>query len=255
MKARWSLLWFLVVTAGALAEEQSIVSRFDAPLSPAARKLSAIGGNPPATTAKCGVAFPKGFDARKPHPIFVWNSAQTASAVDGMAEIARTATDAGWVALAADAALPARVETTEWCVAMLMAAFDRLERSWPDVRKCPVAVGGFSGGAKRSVYIGAALMEQKHPLIGMFWGGCNEDRTADALRWHKPGDAYKTVRIALSTGTSDPIVPPERAKSVLDSLASAGFKTLRSFPYEGQHTLDRDQLREALLWFRSQTPK
>jgi hypothetical protein len=248
---RLTLLLLCAAHISAVAQEQSIVSRFDAPLSATARKLSTTGGNPPAASAKCGVAFPKGFDARKTHPILVWNAAQTASAVDAMSEIARTATDTGWVALAADGTVPARVETTEWCVAMLMAAFDRLERSWPEVRRCPVAVGGFSGGAKRSTYVGAMLMEQRQPLIGMFWGGCNEDRAGDALRWHKPGAGYKAVRIALTSGKADPVAPPERVKAVADSLSAAGFSAVRVFPYDGAHTLDRVKLREALEWFRA----
>ena len=232
-------------------QEAGTVSRFEAPLSAAARKLSTAGGNPPATTAKCGVAFPRGFDARKSYSILVWNAPQTSSAVDGLCEIAQTVTNCGWVALAADGASPARVETTEWCAAMLTAAFDRLERSWPNVRRCPIAVGGFSGGAKRSAYIGAVLLEQKQPLIGMFWGGCNEDRAGDALRWHKPGPAYTKVRIALSSGSRDPLVPPDKAKSVADSLGQAGFTQVHEFPYDGEHALNQEALRAALSWFAS----
>jgi predicted esterase len=151
--------------------------------------------------------------------------------------------------LAADGGTPARVETTEWCAAMLMAAFDRLERSWPGVRRSPIAVGGFSGGAKRSAYIGATLMERKYPLIGMFWGGCNEDRANDALRWHKPGPAYDKVKIALSTGSRDSLVPAEQVQSVAESLAKGGFTNIREFPYDGEHSINQDALRAALSWF------
>jgi hypothetical protein len=244
-------LCFVTEAALAVEQEAGIVSRFNAPLSAAASKLSTTGGNPPATTAKCAVAFPTGFEPRKSFPILIWNAAQTSSAVDGMAEVARTVTDAGWVALAADGATTARVETTEWCAAMLLAAFDGLERSWPGVRRCPVAAGGFSGGAKRAAYIGAFVMEQKQPLVGMFWGGCNEERASDALRWHKAGESFHKVRIALSAGSRDPIVPADRAKTVAESLAKAGFTDVREFPYNGEHTLDRESLRAALAWFTS----
>jgi len=246
-----AFVFLALLTANAISADQpaSIFSRFDAPLSAAARKLSSTGDNPPATTAKCGVAFPTGFEPRKTYPILVWNAPQTSSAVEGLDEIVRTVTDAGWVALAADGATPARIETTEWCAAMLLAAFDRLERSWPDVRRSPIAVGGFSGGAKRAAYIGAFLMEQKQPLVGMYWGGCNEDRSGDALRWHKPGEAFKAVRVAVSNGSRDPLVPADRSKAVVESLAKGGFTQVREFPYEGEHTLDRNALRDALAWF------
>jgi predicted esterase len=85
----------------------------------------------------------------------------------------------------------------------------------------------------------------------MFWGGCNEDRTGDALRWHKPGPAYTKVRIALSSGSRDPLVPPDKAKSVADSLAQAGFTQVREFPYDGEHALNQEALRAALSWFAS----
>jgi predicted esterase len=134
---------------------------------------------------------------------------------------------------------------------MLIAAFDRLQRSWPNVRRCPVAVGGFSGGAKRSAYIGAFLMEQKQPLVGMFWGGCNEERASDALRWHQAGDGFRRVRIAVSGGSRDPIATPERVRGVLDALGKAGFANVRDVPHSGEHTLDREALRAALLWFAS----
>jgi predicted esterase len=246
-----ALLCLAAVKAVGAEQEPGSMSRFDAPLSAEARKLSTTGGNPPASVARCGVAFPAGFDLRKTTPILVWNSPQTASAVDGLSSIAKAVTDSGWVALAADGAVPARVETTEWCAAMLIAAFDRLERSWPGVRRCPVAVAGFSGGAKRSAYIGAVLMARRQPLVGMFWGGCNEDRSGDALRWHRPGNAYKAVRIALSTGSRDPLVPAERAREVADSLATGGFANARAFPFEGEHEVDLAGLRAALAWFTS----
>jgi predicted esterase len=94
-------------------------------------------------------------------------------------------------------------------------------------------------------------MEQKQPLVGMFWGGCNEERASDALRWHKAGESFYKVRIALSAGSHDPIVPADRAKTVAESLAKAGFTDVREFPYDGEHTLDRESLRAALAWFSS----
>jgi predicted esterase len=94
-------------------------------------------------------------------------------------------------------------------------------------------------------------MEQKQPLVGMFWGGCNEDRASDALRWHKPGEEYKRVKIAISSGSRDPVATPERVRGVVQALETAGFVNVRTFSYDGEHALDRETLRTALLWFAS----
>jgi hypothetical protein len=240
----------LLLASAALAAEDDGISRFEATLSPTARNFAAVGGNPPVPVAKCAVAFPAGFDARKEWPILVWNAPQTASAVDALPLIAKTATDAGWVALAADGGVPAKVETTEWCFAMLTAALDRMQRSWPNVRRCPVAVGGFSGGAKRSAYIGAILMEQRQPLAGIFFGGCNDDRVHDAMHWHKVGDAFRKVPMVFTAGAKDPLVPQAKAKGIVDFLTSDRFARVRLLESEGGHELHLPHLAEALRWFR-----
>src|SRR5829696_5540147 len=75
-----ALLCLAAVNVVGAEQEPRSVSRFDAPLSAEARKLSTTSGNPPASAAKCGVSFPVGFDPRKDTLILVWNSPQTASA-------------------------------------------------------------------------------------------------------------------------------------------------------------------------------
>ena len=71
MKVAFMFLTLLTADAISAGPPASIFSRFDAPLSAAARKLSTTGGNPPATIAKCGVAFPTGFEPRKTYPILI----------------------------------------------------------------------------------------------------------------------------------------------------------------------------------------
>ena len=225
------------------------ITRFDAPLPPKAQKLAAIGGNVAPIEAKCAVAVPDGFNPARPWPILVWNAAQNSSAVDALTEIAPTVNGVGWVLLAADGGTPAKLETTEWCTAMLAAAIDKLERSWPTVRRWPMASGGFSGGSKRAPYLGAVLLENRYRVIGIFLGGCNEDRATDALRWHKPGPAFQHTPIFLSGGAQDRTANPDEQEAVAASLKKSGFIRVRRESFDGGHELHAPHLAEALRWF------
>ena len=235
--------------AQALRVEPGKIVPFDAPLSARARSLAALGKNPPATIARCAIAVPAGFTPAQPRPIFIVNAAQTASAVAALGEYAGPTNDVGWIALAADAPVPARVESSEWCYAMILAAYDRLEPAWPGVRRWAVATGGFSGGSKRSAYIGALLMEDRFSLIGLWLGGCNEARPTDALKWHKPGPTFLRLPIFLASGTTDPIATPAQVEQVRVSLANSKFTKVRIATYEGAHSFDPQSLRTALPWF------
>ena len=238
----------------ALEMKPKEIVHFDAPLSAKAQAMAALGGNTPAVLARCAVAVPEGFTPARAWPVFSWNAPQNSSAVEGLAAVAPAANDAGWIVLAADGATPAKLETTEWCAAMLAAAFDQLERAWPAVRRWPMAAGGFSGGAKRAPYIGAVLMESRYRVIGLFLGGVNEDRPTDALRWHKPGPAYKDVPIFLSGGTQDLTANPDEQEAVAASLKKSGFTHVRSESYDGEHELHTPHVSAALRWFTQAAP-
>jgi len=232
-----------------------VVTKFDAPLSPAQQTLALTGGNPRVLVAKCAIIVPAGFDPAKPWPIFVENAPQGFSAVDGAPVFGKPAAAAGWITLAADGPVPAKLETIQWCVAMIAAAFDHVEKSWPGARRWPVACGGFSGGAKRSAYVGAMLMENGHRLTGLWMGGCNEDRATDALQWHKPGPAFFAVPIYLSSGLADPMATPAQHGAVRDSMRATGFKNVRLETYAGTHWMDPAQLAAGLQWFTARDKK
>ena len=256
MKAAWLLALALPALAGAAPARlgyveltPGAVTKFEAPLSPALQTLALTGGNPRVPVAKCAIIVPAGFDPAKPWPILVANAPQGSSAIDGAAAFGKAASEAGWITLAADGPVPAKLETTQWCVAMIEAAFGHLEKAWPGARRWPVASGGFSGGAKRSAYVGAMLMENGHRVIGLWMGGCNEDRASDALQWHKPGPAFFAVRIHLSSGLSDAIATPAQHRAVRDSMLAAGFKNVRLETYAGTHRMDPVQLSAGLRWF------
>jgi hypothetical protein len=234
---------------GAERFESGKIVRFDAPLSAMAKQWAKVGGNPPIERAACAVVLPEKFTPARSWPILVVNTPIGTSAVEAIAQYSPTASAAGWVTLAADGGVPAKLETTEWCHAMLFAAFEQLAKSWPGVDHWPVACAGFSGGAKRAPYIGAVLLEDEHPLLGLFLGGCNEDRVSDALRWHKPGSAFLRTPIFLSHGREDSLATADETTSVVESMQRSGFQNVRAEPYDGGHELNAKELMRALEWF------
>ena len=239
------------VVFGAERFEPGKVVRFEAPLSAKAKAWAKVGGNPPVERAKCAVVLPEKFTPTRAWPILIVNTPIGASAVDAIGQYAPTASAAGWVTLAADGAAPAKLETTEWCHAMLFAAFEQLAKSWPGAGRWPVACAGFSGGAKRAAYIGAVLSEDGHPLLGLFLGGCNEDRVSDALRWHKPGPAFPSTPIFLSHGREDRLATADDTASIAETMQRSGFRSVRAESYDGGHELNMKELARALDWFRS----
>ena len=222
---------------------------FEAELSAKAKAMALLGGNPPVLRARCAVALPEKFSPSRAWPIVIVNAPIGTSAVAMIEDYTPTASAAGWVTLAAEGATPAKLETTEWCHAMLIAAFAHLEKSWPGVARWPVASAGFSGGAKRAAYIGAVMIEDGHSLAGMFMGGCNEDRASDALRWHKPGPAFFTTPIFLSHGTKDSLVSADQTEAVMSGMHRSGFRDVRSETFDGGHELRADQFAKALACF------
>ena len=243
------------VAFGAERFEPGKIVHFEARLSAKAKAWANVGGNPPVERAKCAVVVPENFTPARAWPILIVNTPIGASAVEALGQYAPTASAAGWVTLAADGAVPAKLETTEWCHGMLFAAFEQLAKSWPGVARWPVACAGFSGGAKRAAYIGAVLSEDGHPLLGLFLGGCNEDRVSDAMRWHKPGPAFLQTPIFLSHGREDRLATADEMTSVVETMQRSGFLTVRAEAYDGGHELNVKELARALEWFRSLAPR
>jgi predicted esterase len=132
----------------------------------------------------------------------------------------------------------------------LSSALDFVWRSWPQTKAWPVATAGFSGGAKRSATVAAAVLKEGRSVIGIFMDGCNEDRMTLGLQLYRPGDAFKQVPIFLSNGNSDSIAGPQQVAPVVESMRKSGFTNLRAENYDGGHQLNNEQLVSALRWFR-----
>ncbi|HXI53640.1 MAG TPA: hypothetical protein VNH84_19135 [Candidatus Saccharimonadales bacterium] len=209
-----------------------------------------VGKMPP--RARGAFVMPQGAtNLLRPIPILIVSVPSGGSAISALPGYTNVAWTEGWLVLAADGPrIAAEDDTVEWGIAMLGSVLEQFTRTWPQAKQWPVACAGFSGGAKRSAAAGAALLRDGWRVIGVFMGGCNEDRATLGMELFKPGAAFLPVPMFLSSGVGDRIATPAQVTAVRDSMARSGFTQIRLESYAGGHQLDPEQLVQALRWFR-----
>lgn len=203
------------------------------------------------TSLKAVVALPEGFDSRKPWPVLIVTAPSGSSAMQSMRGYTNVAFAQGWVVAAVDGPkVSVEKDNSSFAWAMISCLLEQLRRSWPASKQWPFACGGFSGGAKRAAMTAANMMHQGDNVIGVFMGGCNEDRATTGYNISHPGSAFLDVPMFLSNGLNDPIAGPQQGAKVRQLMEQTGFRKIRSETYNGQHQFDTNQLRIALEWFR-----
>lgn len=215
--------------------------------------LAMEGGNPRVDTGRAVLMFPPGFDPARRWPVLVVTSTSDFNRTSIMdAEwYRRPALAEGWVVLAADATISPRVDSTQWRLAMLAAAFEAVRKDWPQSATWPLAFAGFSGGSKRSGVLGAMLAKTGSVRIcGFFLSGINEDRLGEAYKTYQPGRGFLEIPVWLSSGSSDTVATPQSHDLVKASLERTGFKRVRLERFAGQHQLKMSEVQRALHWFR-----
>jgi hypothetical protein len=197
------------------------------------------------------VALPQDFDPRRSWPVLLVTAPSGSSAVRSVSSYTNVALAHGWVVAAVDGPkVSTEQDNNVFAWAMISSLLDQLRLSWPQSKQWPFACAGFSGGAKRAAMTAAEMMRQRDVVIGVFMGGCNEDRATLGYQISRPGQAFLDVLMYLSNGTGDPIAGVVQGAAVKQSMEQTGFRRIRLETYDGQHRLDTNQLRMALEWFR-----
>jgi len=191
----------------------------------------------------------------RPCPLIIASVPSGGSAIRSMGALTNLAMTEGWAVLAADGPkVEVMEDTVEFGWGVLSSVLEQFARTWPPVRQWPVVCAGFSGGAKRSAAVAAAMTRDGWKVVGVFMGGCNEDRATLGLQMFQPGDRFKQVPFFLSNGGSDPIANPEHAAAVAASMRRSGFTRIRLESYEGGHRQNIEHLGLALHWFLPASP-
>jgi hypothetical protein len=201
---------------------------------------------------EAAIALPAGFDPETPHPILVTcvTGDRHLSNIEEMDKYWPTAIKEGWVVVTGWADPHPKRDTKGYRRAVTVAALRKLAEFIPESTAWPIAVGGFSGGAKNSALIAAYLQQEDYRIIGLFMGGCNQDMASRVMRRTSPDKkAFSRIPIFLSTGEDDQISTPEDAVNVMNSLKKSGFAHVKAETYPGAHRLHTGHLPEALGWF------
>ena len=222
------------------------------------REVAGNGKLSPVTRALVDVAFPPGFDLKRPWPILVVNATSDPgfnASRTLMRRYADVATAAGWVIVAADAnrELVANQDNVKLRLALGSAALAALQARWPEAANSELAFGGFSGGAKHSGWLAAAFVAQGRKVIGVFQAGINEETVAKAGKQFQVLDAgFKQMPVFLLGGRNDTMATPKAHRGVERRLQRAGFAHVRLDFIDGAHQIDPRPLATALAWFAAE---
>ena len=217
------------------------------------QQVAAQGGNPRPTNGRALMFFPKNFDAARLWPILIINSTADLDRTNTMDAPAYrdAATKEGWVVLGADPTIRPRVDSAAWRFAVLAAALQMIRQDWPQSVQWPVALAGFSGGAKAADSLAPMLAASgKVRVCGIFLGGINSDRLSAAYQEVHPSADFLNVPIWISGGADDKIAPPASEQLVYYSVKRAGFRQVRLEQFFGGHKLNTAEIQAALRWFR-----
>src|SRR3954463_812052 len=209
----------------------------------------------PAGPATGALVLPEGFDLRKPWPLVIVSVPSGGRSIPMMRAYTNVALTLGYAVLAADGpAVVQDLDTTQLGWAMLSSVLEQLVRTWPQTKAWPMVCAGFSGGAKRSATVAAAMMHESYRVAGVYMGGCENDRASYSATYYLPGEGFKRVPMFLGYGATDPIAGPTQATATKQSMENFGFRNVRAEMYEGGHRLDQENLKTALVWFKSRLP-
>lgn len=236
-----------------LTQAQSAVE-FEVPTDAAEYAvLTAMQSESPEKIA-VAMALPEDFDPSHTYPILITQVTgdKYRPNIEEMEVYRAIALEQGYVVLTAQAiSWPSpKNDSINHRYVSIRAALRWLENEYPGSRDWPIAIAGFSGGAKMSQILAASLLVEERNLFGIFLGGCNEDYTKNMMKQYRDiKKAYRNTAIFLSSGKSDKIAKPSAMKKVFRAMKKNGIKQVRIEVYADGHQYSPEHIEEALKWF------
>jgi predicted esterase len=232
-------------------------TEFDYELPRPLREIAGGGALSPVTRARVSVAVPAHFTPDAVRPLLIVNATtdvkyRSSRRLAGF--YTPPALAAGWIVLAVDPVedIPQDEDTILLRLALARGALAALERWCPGVQRWPIALAGFSGGAKISGYLAALFALEGRIPLGVFQAGINENTLASSARQFRVRTPeFKAMPVFLLAGEKDEIAPESDHRRIANELKRAGFTQVRVETFAGPHAVDPRPLQRALEWFRA----
>ncbi len=229
------------------------ITRAYVPLTPLERQYAGEGGNVVPPEAIAVLAVPQNFDPSKIWPVLVPLATDDFKRKnrDDLKDFYRPdAIAEGWIVLAGDGPEYPGHGTSGWRAGMTLAALDALHRSFPGSKNWPVAVAGYSGGAKQTGLLAPLFSVDGCRIIGLFLSGINVDTLSVGFRTYPPGIKFLHTPVFISSGLRDTIATPMDQRVVKLSIEKTGFDRVRLENFPEGHAVKRTHIHAALRWFR-----
>ncbi|MBA4137729.1 MAG: hypothetical protein C0518_10470 [Opitutus sp.] len=252
-----SLAWAVAVSQAAPESLTSgATTEFEVELPKSLRAIAGGGREHEVTRARVTVGVPADFKTGDVRPILIVNATtdvkfRSSRRLAGF--YTESAMAAGWIIVAVDPFedIPQIEDTVLLRMALARAALAALENWMPGAQHWPLALAGFSGGAKISGWLAAIFALEGQIPLGVFQAGINENTLASGekqFRVKAPG--FKQVPVFLLSGDKDEIATPDDHRRILRELKRAGYTHVELESFAGPHGVDPRPLKRALDWFR-----
>jgi hypothetical protein len=196
--------------------------------------------------AKIGVYYPKNFTLDKKWPLFIAMQPGEGNGISAIYGYIQMADQEGFIIAAPEITVNQDNEISRYYYVLSIIGLFKNEDF---LRSSEIWIGGFSGGAKWALQIGAYGGDLFDGILAI---GCNEDLATLGYKELK-NESCLYVPIYFLNGNKDEIAGPHLPyyKKMIESVKATGFKNITTEVYEGGHYLPLKKTSRAFEWFEN----
>jgi predicted esterase len=192
------------------------------------------------------IYYPKNFTPAKKWPLFIAMAPGAGAGVRALFNYREFADNVGFLIAAPELPVEQDIEDARYYYALL--AINKLNSSGY-IRNQPVWIGGFSGGGKWALQLGAYGGDIFSGILAI---GCNEDYATLGLKEYKNNRALD-ILIYLLNGTEDEVAGTKRSDypEMINSIKNSGFRNVTVETYPGAHSIPYKETLQAFNYLKS----
>ena len=196
--------------------------------------------------ARIGIYFPKNFSPENSWPLFIAMQTGAGGGISAISNYSKFADKLGFIVAAPE--LPGKADIEESRYYYILHIIDYLNKQRV-IRRTQIWIGGFSGGAKWALHLGAYGGDIFSGILAI---GCNHDFASLGYKELNNNSALY-VPIYLLNGTQDKIAGTIHGnyKNMIESLKKTGFSRVKVEQYKGGHVIPQKETVEAFMWLKN----